>query len=238
MSKSSHYTAKIRRLFRSLKRRSPKVPKLTYQEPIDAIVFAVLSETLPQSAAETALRKLSRHFVDWNDLRASRDEEVLDVLGGDCTAAQQIATCLSTLLQYIFQKYNTVSLAPLAGIGKNPARQTLEKIDGISRFVVNFVMLTALNAHAMPLTPAMLRYLRANQLVNPAADDLAVEGFLQRQIPAAQAYEFYSLLRRESETNPPTTQKAQPQAAKRRPSRTRTAKTKSKTTKPPTRREK
>jgi hypothetical protein len=45
----------------------------------------------------------------------------------------------------------------------------------------------------------MIEYLRSNELVHAEADEREIEGFLARQISAENAYEFYSLLRRQSE---------------------------------------
>ena len=85
-------------------------------------------------------------------------------------------------------------------LGKSPARQALEKMDGICRFVGNYCMLACLQSHAMPLTERMIEYLRNNQLVEPDADEQQIEGFLAKQISAENAYEFYVLLRRQSES--------------------------------------
>ncbi len=84
--------------------------------------------------------------------------------------------------------------------GKRPAKQVLEKLDGISHFAVNYCMLTSLQGHAIPLTQKMVEYLRSNELVGPQADEQEIEGFLTRQISAKDAYEFYALLRVESES--------------------------------------
>jgi hypothetical protein len=61
-------------------------------------------------------------------------------------------------------------------------------------------MLTALQSHAIPLTKGMIEYLRNNQLVDPESDEQQIEGFLAKQISAENAYEFYVLLRRRSES--------------------------------------
>ena len=83
-------------------------------------------------------------------------------------------------------------------IGKRPARQILEKIDGSSRFVVDYCMLTSLHGHAIPLTEDMIEYLRNNDLVDSNADEQQIAGFLAKQISAKNGYEFYALLRGES----------------------------------------
>jgi hypothetical protein len=60
-------------------------------------------------------------------------------------------------------------------------------------------MLTSLQGHAIPLTKKMIEYLKTNKMVHPEADEQDIEGFLARQVSAENAYEFYVLLRRESE---------------------------------------
>jgi len=208
MKNSKLYAGKISKLYRSLKRSNAKVAKVEYEDPTSALIYAILSEDMTATAADSAMRKLSRHFVDWNDLRVSRIEEMLDVIGQDNSKTQELATKLSVALQYIFDKYNTVSLSLLAETGKRQAKQAIQSIEGASSFTVNYVMLTSLSGHAMPLTKTMITYLRENQLVYPTADENDIEGFLERQIPASRGYEFYALLRRASEKPARKTKKA------------------------------
>ncbi len=73
------------------------------------------------------------------------------------------------------------------------------KLDGASRFAVNYCMLTSLQGHGIALTERMLEYLRANELVDPEANEQQIEGFLSRQVSAEDGYEFYAVLRDESE---------------------------------------
>jgi len=45
----------------------------------------------------------------------------------------------------------------------------------------------------------MIEYLKGNELVDQDADEQQIGGFLAKQIPAKNGYEFYTLLRHESE---------------------------------------
>jgi endonuclease III len=199
MKDSKEYSKKVRNLYRSLKRKYPAVQKVVYDEPVDALVYAIISAGLNESAAQSAIKRLADYFVDWNDLRISRVEEIVEVLGPEPTAAKDIASALTAVLRTIFSKYNMVSLKALYKISKRPARTFLEKIEGVNRFVVDYCMLTSLHGHAIPLTKKMIEFLRNNNLVHAEANEEEIEGFLARQISAENAYEFYSLLRRESE---------------------------------------
>jgi len=201
MKNSKEYSKKVQSLYRSLKRQYPKVKKAVYDDPLDAIVYAIISENLTRTAAQTAIKRLADYFVDWNDLRVCQTEEIIELLRDDTHVTRNIASALTAALAAVFNKYNSVSLEPLKKIGKRQAKNALEKINGISHFVVNYCMLTSLRGHAIPLTKKMTEYLRSNQLVHPEADEQQIEGFLTRQISADNAYEFYALLRRQSESS-------------------------------------
>ncbi|MHC4157491.1 MAG: hypothetical protein ACYSSO_00275 [Planctomycetota bacterium] len=199
MKDGREYSKKVQKLYRSLKRRYPKVQKPIYDDPVGAIVYAIIGAEMSESAAQSAIKRFTDYFVDWNDLRVTRMEEIVEVLGTDTAVTRDVASSLSTALRAVFSKYDTVSLQALSKMSKRPARQVLEKMDGTNRFVVNYCMLTSLQSHAIPLTKKMIEYLRTQELVHPDADEQEIEGFLARQISVDKAYEFYALLRRVSE---------------------------------------
>jgi len=233
MKNSKEYSKKVHELYRSLKRKYPKVQRAIYNEPVEALVYAIISENMSETAAQSAIKRFGDYFVSLNDLRVSRTEEVIEVLGADTPVTRDIASTLTRVLRAVFERYNTVSLEALRKISKRPARQTLEKMDGTSYFAVNYCMLTSLQGHAIPLTKKMIEYLRSDQLVHPDADEQQIEGFLARQISAKNAYEFYALLRRQSESRKSkkkrkTTRKTKPEAkAKTKKKTKKTTKTKS-----------
>ncbi|RKY23128.1 MAG: hypothetical protein DRP62_06540 [Planctomycetota bacterium] len=201
MKDSKKYSGKVRRLRSSLKKKYPRVSRVSvaHDELVDALVYAIVSENMSETEAQSVMRKLSNYFVDWNDLRVSREEEIIEVLGADTPTTRNICSTLRKVLRAVFDKYHTVSLEALKKLGKRQARQALEKIDGVSSFVVDYCMLTSLAGHAIPLTKKMTEFLRSEQLVHPSANEREIKGFLTKQISAANAYEFYALLRHQSE---------------------------------------
>jgi endonuclease III len=200
MKNSGTYSRKIREFYRSSKIKGQEPEKVTYDEPVDALVYAVISEDITQGQAHSTMHRLKEHFVDSNDLRVSRTDEIADVIGGDAQAAMNTASAIVRVLTAVFIKYNVVSLNALKKMGKRPAKQFLEKMDGITRFAVDYCMLTSLQGHAIPLTKKMVEYLKNNKMVYPSSDEQEIEGFLARQISAESAYEFYALLRLQSES--------------------------------------
>lgn len=239
MKDSKEYSKKIRKLHRELKRKHAKPDQVYYDEPLDALVYAMVSGEMSVNAAAAALKRFAAYFVDVNDLRVSRPAEIADELGEDTAGMRATALMLTRTLNAVFYKYHTASLMPLKKTGKKPARQILEKLDGITPFAIDYCMLTSLAAHAVPLTERMIEYLKANELVDPEADDQQIRGFLARQISAERGYEFYAMLRRESEARrvtkkKKTVRKVKKVVAKSKKTKKKTA-TKKKTTKKRTR---
>ncbi len=221
MKNNKEYSPKIKSLYRSLKREYSRVEKVVYDEPLEALIYGIISENMSESAAQSAIKSITSNFVNFNDLRVSLEEEIVEMLGQDTPEIRNTVFVLKKVLGNLFRKYNKVSLAELKKIGKRQAKKILEEMEGVSNFAVNYCMLTSLGGHAIPLTARMTEYLRSNELVHPEADEQEIEGFLTRQISAANGYEFYALLRGHSEADgrgpkkkagtksvPKTTQKA------------------------------
>lgn len=207
MKNSKEYAQRLHKLYRELKRAHPKVEKTTYEDPAEALICGIISERLSETATSRALREIRSAFVDWNDLRVARVQEIVEALGSNTLPSRAAASALTLALQGIFDEHHKISLAILKKLGKRPARQGLEKLNGVSRFVINYCMLTSMDAHAVPLTQEMIGYLRDNGAIAPDADEEDIEGFLTRQVAAKDAYEFYALLRRESESPKPSRKK-------------------------------
>ena len=117
-----------------------------------------------------------------------------------------------------------MTLAPLQKLGKRQVKQELEGIKGISPFAVNYCLLTAFQAHAVPLTDKMILYLKDNDLVEPSADLNAIEGFLTKQISAKESFAFYTILRTESEIAVKKTRKTTKKVTKKKTTRKTAAK--------------
>ncbi len=127
MKNSREYSKKVQQLYRSLKRRFPKVEKVVYDEPVDALVYAIISENLSEAAAQSAIKKFADYFVDLNDLRVSPPKEIIEVLGDSAPVTTAIASTLTRVLKVIFDEYHKVSLEALKKIGKRPARGSSRK---------------------------------------------------------------------------------------------------------------
>ncbi|MDD5134945.1 MAG: hypothetical protein PHP01_05995 [Phycisphaerae bacterium] len=199
MKNSSQYAQKLKKLFNALKKGAEKSKKPLSGDFIESLVFAVLSEKSSESCAKAALKKILSHFVDFNDLRVARIEEISEVIGADIEGPEKCALRLTVLLNAIFQKYDCLSPQEFLDAGKKNMQDILEKLNGMSAFVCDYILLTVLDAHAMPMTEKMIQYFKTYGIIDPEADDAQIKSFVERRITAANAYTFYSLIRHDSE---------------------------------------
>jgi hypothetical protein len=185
----------LRSLLDSLPAAAPKAPPLlrtSSGEPcgdpvLSALVlsFAVW-ETGEDAGADLALR-LTRAFVDLNDLRVSRAEELAEVLGqGDALALERSRRLIASLND-IFEREQAVDLSGLLQHTKKESRSYLESLREIPPFVALRTALLGLGAHAVPLDHRLgSRLLAAGAL--PAENPSA---WIERQIRAAESRECY-----------------------------------------------
>jgi endonuclease III len=207
MRNNNQYVQKLKKLFSILKKGDEKPKKTIYQNPVEAIIFAALCENSNESSARSALRKIQSHFVDFNDLRVARIEEIIEVICPDITEPEKCAAKLASILNAIFQKYDCLTLEDLITTGKRSAKETLEKFNGMTAFVSAYVMLTVINAHIIPLTQKMVQYLKTYGAIDPQLETDQITAFVERQVSAANAYAFYAAVRHDSElANPKAAQ--------------------------------
>ena len=207
MKNTNQYSQKIKKLLNALKKGAEKPKKPVYQDLVEAIIFAALCQDSPESAAKAALKKIQSHFVDNNDLRVARVEEIVEVTGSDITDAPKAAGTIISLLNSIFQRYDSLAPEDFSETGKKNAREILEKFNGMTDFIRNFVTLTVLNAHTVPLTDKMIEYFKTYNLVDREWDNTQIIAFIEKQVSASEAYGCYEIIRHDSEmANPKAAQ--------------------------------
>jgi endonuclease III len=207
MKKPPQYSQTVKKLYATLKKGADKPKKNTQEDFIEAMVFASLCQYCTESSAKSALKKIQSHFVDFNDLRVARIEEIVEVIGSEVSNADKAAVSVTSTLNAIFQKYDSLVTENITSTGKKGIKEVLDKLTGVSDFVKNFVCLTFLNTHAVPLTDKMIEYFKTYNLVDPEWDNAQIVSFIEKQVSASEAYTFYSAIRHDSElANPKAAQ--------------------------------
>jgi len=156
-------------------------------DPIELLIIAVLSQEASVARAEKALRVLRENLVDYNELRVSSPAEITASIHEHIPRPVQRAKAMIGLLNAIYRTQYGVSLDGLSGRGVREIRGFLERLNGITPYVVAFMMLYGLGGHAIPVNDPTLDMLRREGLVNPESDVAEVQAFLERHVSAAEA---------------------------------------------------
>ncbi|HAL45888.1 MAG: hypothetical protein A2Y12_05885 [Planctomycetes bacterium GWF2_42_9] len=207
MKKPPQYSQRVKKLYAALKKGTEKPKKITSEDFIEALVYASLCQECTETAAKSALKKIESHFVDFNDLRVARIEEIVGVIGSEVSNADKAAARATATLNAVFQKYDSLVTENIVSTGKKGIKEVLDKLTGVSDFVRNFVCLTFLNGHNIPLTDKMIEYFKTYNLVDPQWDNAQIASFIEKQVSASEAYTFYLAIRHDSElANPKAAQ--------------------------------
>ncbi len=197
MKNSAEYAKRLKKLLTRLKKSQSKPEMTAYEptEPLPTLIMAALSSYTTLSKANIALKKLENEFVDFNELRVCRIEEVVEVLGKSYPQVREVAKKLIDLLMQIYEDQNSLTLSNLNENGKREAKAFLEKLPASSTYVASSVMQQSLGGHAFPVNRHMMKMLQGEDVVNPNSNIGDVQGFLERQISASDIIDVYNLLR-------------------------------------------
>lgn len=189
----SNRAATLGKIHRILKKYYKPVSPPTDRSVLDTLLYGCCLEDARYEAADEAFAKLQELYFDWNEIRVTTFTELAETLSA-LPNAQQAAQRLRKSLQGVYEQYYSWDLEPLKKQNQGKTLKDLEKIQGMTPFVLNYVTQNALAGHAIAVDRASAEVLFAAGAVNDAeADRMECPG-LERAIPKNKGVEFFSLL--------------------------------------------
>jgi len=203
MKRASEHAKAIRKLHLTLLRRygRPRIPAV--REPIDELMYAVLSRWAPEGRAMAAVERLRRASIDLNDLRVTPVVEIVATLGDDFPRARETAEALYRVLNGVFNRRYTLDLSFLKSMGKRDRERMISGVTGIDPHDAGMFLLRCFRGRHVPVSPDAYAFLRHAGLVDRDASAADIRAFLAKVIPASQAEVFACLLKRHVAANPP-----------------------------------
>jgi endonuclease-3 len=160
---------------------------------LEHMVYASCLEDAPYDAADEVLHRLQANFFDWNEVRVTTVTELTEHLAPlpDPAAA---ATRVKKNLQSLFEARYSFDLEDMVKMNQGKAVAELEKLGGMSRFVLNYLIQNALGGHAIPVSASILKVLILTEIVSePEAAKGQIPG-LERAVAKSKGAEFGSCL--------------------------------------------
>ncbi|MDD4889039.1 MAG: hypothetical protein PHU85_03845 [Phycisphaerae bacterium] len=224
MKNSSTYERRFKALLGKLRKAfTPAMPANLPTDPTTELIWSVLLEDSPEGSAKVGMSRLTGHFVDYNELRVSRPEEIVEALPNTLSDPKSRANRIIRSLQAIFDKFDTLVITELRDHGKREARNFVAAVPEMTAFVEGRVCLFSLGIHSIPTDATLMGLLRDHGAVHPETDVRDTQGFLERVVPAKDAIEVALLLealRQEPGKLPaPAREKAPPAPREPKPAR-------------------
>lgn len=170
----------------------PVIPP-TDRSVLEHLLYSCVLENARHDHVDEVFARLQKSYFDWNEVRVTSVPELAEVMQAIPDAAEA-AKRMKRALQSVFEKYYQFDLEGLRKAGLGKAIEILEKFNGVTQFVIDYMTQNALGGHAIPVNTSSLAILVAVDGVSESdAAKNRVPG-LERAIPKNKGAEFASLL--------------------------------------------
>ncbi|MFM8173081.1 MAG: hypothetical protein ACKN81_06025, partial [Pirellulaceae bacterium] len=182
---------RIEKLFKVLRKHYKPPTPPTHHSLLEQLLYASCLEDSKFDSADEAYAKLEQTKVDWNETRVTTVAELAELLRA-VRRPPEAARRVRGALQAIFESRYAFELEDLKKSGLNKVSDEFRKW-GLSRFVIDYVVLYGLSGHAIPLDSSALDLLCQMELFTPQEIEKKSPG-LERIIPKAKGSESFALL--------------------------------------------
>lgn len=181
------------KIYKVLKKHYEPVLPPSDRTVLEHVLYACVLENAKPEHVDDVFAKLQKNYFDWNEVRVTSVPELSEVMA-IIPDAPEAAKRMKRALQSVFEKYYQFDIELLRKAGLGKAVEALQKFNGVTPFVIDYVTQHALGGHAIPINTAGFALLVV--LDGVSASDAAksrVPG-LERAIAKNKGPEFASLL--------------------------------------------
>ncbi len=194
MKRGSEYAKRVKQLYHQMARKlgKPELPELS--DPLHQLMVGILSENTAEAKAASLYKRIREQMVDLNELRVTPPMELADTIGSTVPLAREKAERIIRVLNEIRARQDSLDLSFLKLRGRREAREFLESLEGVGLYAAASVVVHSLGGHAIPVDFLTIYVLRKENIVDDSAGPAEVQGFLERNVPAADGRAFSILL--------------------------------------------
>ncbi|MEE2686162.1 MAG: hypothetical protein VYB09_07615 [Planctomycetota bacterium] len=183
----------ITKTFRVLKKRFKRRPTPSGRTVLEHLLYACCLENATPAQADEAFGKLQTLYFDWNEVRVTTISELTDVMG-KISDASDAARRLRYCLHHVFESHYSFEIEDLKKLTIGKAIKQLKSYQGITPFVISYVVQKGLEGHTIPLNNGALRAFTILGIVSEKdAKKKRVPG-LERAIGKNKGVEFGELV--------------------------------------------
>lgn len=195
----------VKTFFKNLKKRYSDNPVVLSRDRkvLEHVVFAIFLENATFEQARNSFIALQHYFIDWNEIRIAKADEIARVINGKADELVDHVTLteesirvgerLRRVLQWIFDKTYKFELEDLRANGREEVIGFLTSIPYCTSFIVEYISLLVFGKALVPLDENTLRVLRLLALVS-VKDDKEVVPVLEDGLKESEARDFFFAL--------------------------------------------
>lgn len=148
----------IARCVRLLHNRYGNKEKATSKPLLEQIIFYYFHRMVNITAARRVLRSLRDNYIDYNEVRIARRQELGNLLSAANVPPENSAV-LKEILRSVFHKESRVSLEHLKELSEDKFRERLIRIDGVDKATLEYVTLRTFGKPLLPMSEEVCRIL-------------------------------------------------------------------------------
>lgn len=169
------------------------VPASEDRNVLEHLVYACCLEDAKYEQADEAFHRLRESFFDWNEIRVTTVTELGESLQSlpDPLAA---AVRVKQNLQSLFESRYSFEIDDMTKMNQGKALQELEKLKGMTKFVLSYVVQNGLGGHSIPVSSSVMQVLLACEIVSEAEAAKGLAPGLERTVAKTKGAAFGSCL--------------------------------------------
>ena len=186
-------TALFGKIHKILKKHHKPISPPAERTVLEHLLFACVLENARFELAEEAFAALRHTFYDWNEVRVTSISELSEIMSAvpDPRAA---ANRIKRVLHSIFEELYSFDLEDKRKSNLGPTVKWLEKMDGTTKFVVAYVIQSALGGHSIPVDAGTLAAFRVLDLLTDKEVAAGEVPGMERAVSKSKGMEFGSLV--------------------------------------------
>lgn len=166
-------------------------PRLNNKDdPLDELVFIVLSQMTTGPSYERVFDRLKQALGTWDRLLYTGPSELKSLIA-DAGLSNQKAPRLVAIARRLHDDFGAVTLAPLASQSDEAAERYLTSLPGVGVKTAKCVMMYALSREVLPVDTHVERVSRRVGLLPPGTSRQHVHSLLEGVVPPALRYSFH-----------------------------------------------
>ncbi|MBR4834435.1 MAG: hypothetical protein IKU86_08935 [Thermoguttaceae bacterium] len=185
----------LKKIYKKLKKRYPDEPVVLARDRklLEHLVFAVFLENAKRETACAAFDAMERYYIDWNEIRVSTANEIVDVVG-PIPDATRVGERLRRFLQWIFDATYKFDLEDLRARGRDAVVEFLKTVPFSTPFMNDYAALFGCGEGSLPLSEGAMRALRLLDFVVVSADGREIVPELDGAFEGDEALDFFFAL--------------------------------------------